>query len=112
MILLEYTRRTPWLRVLLALAVLQLSGCTVGPKYQRPAAEVPATYKEVGDWKLAQPNEQNLPGNWWEIFQDPQLNLEPPGCECRLQWNYVQRLSNSFRIVLSARRLGTRAPHR
>jgi len=74
MILLEYTRRTPWLRVLLALAVLQLSGCTVGPKYQRPAAEVPATYKEVGDWKLAQPNEQNLPGNWWEIFQDPQLN--------------------------------------
>jgi NodT family efflux transporter outer membrane factor (OMF) lipoprotein len=28
----------------------------------------------VGNWKQAQPNEQNLGGNWWEIFQDPQLN--------------------------------------
>jgi NodT family efflux transporter outer membrane factor (OMF) lipoprotein len=51
-----------------------LAGCTVGPNYRRPAAEVPATYKEVGNWKPAQPNEQNLGGNWWELFQDPQLN--------------------------------------
>ncbi len=47
---------------------------TVGPKYQRPAAAVPPAYKEVGDWKPAQPNDQYLSGNWWEIFQDPQLN--------------------------------------
>ncbi len=60
--------------VLLAMAAFQLTGCTVGPKYQRPAAEVPPVYKEVGDWKPAQPNDQNLGGNWWEIFQDPQLN--------------------------------------
>ena len=56
------------------LSMLLLVGCTVGPNYRRPAAEVPATYKEVGNWKQAQPNEQNLGGNWWEIFQDPQLN--------------------------------------
>src|SRR5437879_11806989 len=60
--------------VLLAVAACQLTGCTVGPKYQRPAAEVPTAYKEVGDWKPAQPNDQNLGDNWWEIFQDPQLN--------------------------------------
>ncbi len=60
--------------VLLAIAAFQLTGCTVGPKYQRPAAPVPPAYKEVGDWKPAQPNDQNLSGNWWEIFQDPQLN--------------------------------------
>ena len=60
--------------ILLAIAALQLTGCTVGPKYQRPAAEVPPAYKEVGDWKPAQPNDQNLGGNWWESFQDPQLN--------------------------------------
>jgi NodT family efflux transporter outer membrane factor (OMF) lipoprotein len=60
--------------VLLAIAALQLTGCTVGPKYQRPAAEVPPAYKEVGDWKPAQPSDQNFGGNWWEIFQDPQLN--------------------------------------
>jgi len=54
--------------------VLSVAGCTVGPKYHRPAAEVPPAYKEVGDWKPAQPNDQNLGGNWWETFQDPQLN--------------------------------------
>jgi NodT family efflux transporter outer membrane factor (OMF) lipoprotein len=54
--------------------MLLIAGCMVGPDYRRPAAEVPATYKEVGNWKQAQPNDQNLGGNWWEIFQDPQLN--------------------------------------
>jgi NodT family efflux transporter outer membrane factor (OMF) lipoprotein len=28
----------------------------------------------VGDWKPAQPNDQSFGSNWWEIFQDPQLN--------------------------------------
>jgi len=56
------------------LSALLLAGCTVGPKYQRPAAEVPSVYKEVGDWKPAQPSDEHLSGNWWEIFQDPQLN--------------------------------------
>ena len=57
----------------LSLAVA-LSGCAVGPKYQRPSAPVPQAYKGAGDWKQAQPNEQSLGGNWWEIFGDPQLN--------------------------------------
>ena len=56
------------------LSMLLFAGCTVGPNYRRPAAEVPATYKEVGEWKPAQPNDQSFSGNWWEIFQDPQLN--------------------------------------
>jgi NodT family efflux transporter outer membrane factor (OMF) lipoprotein len=69
------TWRTHWLVVLpLALSVLQICGCTVGPEYKRPLAEVPPVYKEVGNWKQAQPNDQNLGGNWWEMFQDSQLN--------------------------------------
>jgi NodT family efflux transporter outer membrane factor (OMF) lipoprotein len=39
-----------------------------------PALTAPPAYKESGNWKPAQPNEQQLGGNWWEIFQDPQLN--------------------------------------
>jgi NodT family efflux transporter outer membrane factor (OMF) lipoprotein len=54
--------------------VLQLCGCTVGPAYRRPSAQVPPAYKELGNWKEAQPNDQNLGGNWWEMFHDPQLN--------------------------------------
>jgi len=54
--------------------VLSIVGCAVGPKYNRPAVEVPPAYKEAGDWKPAQPNDQNLGGPWWQIFQDQQLN--------------------------------------
>jgi NodT family efflux transporter outer membrane factor (OMF) lipoprotein len=36
--------------------------------------QAPPAYKEVGDWKPAQPNDQNLGGTWWTIFQDPQLD--------------------------------------
>ena len=64
----------PKTRIIFFASVLSLAGCTVGPDYRRPAAEVPATFKEAGNWKPAQPNEQNLGGNWWELFQDPQLN--------------------------------------
>ena len=55
-------------------SALFLAGCAVGPRYQRPPVEAPPAYKEAGNWKTAQPNELNLRGNWWEIFQDTQLN--------------------------------------
>jgi NodT family efflux transporter outer membrane factor (OMF) lipoprotein len=58
----------------LILAALLLTGCAVGPKYKTPAVPVPPVYKEAANWKTAQPNDQNLGGNWWEIFSDPQLN--------------------------------------
>src|SRR5882757_7946022 len=60
--------------VLLAIAALQLTGCEVGPKYHPPAIQAPPAYKEVGNWKPAQPNDQNLGGTWWTIFQDPLLD--------------------------------------
>lgn len=62
-------------QLLLAVAIIMsLAGCAVGPKYKTPLVPTPPAYKEIGDWKTAQPNDQNLGGNWWEIFQDPQLN--------------------------------------
>jgi NodT family efflux transporter outer membrane factor (OMF) lipoprotein len=66
--------RNAAVRVLVALAALQLTGCVVGPKYHQPAVQAPPAYKEVGDWKPAEPNDQNLGGNWWTVFQDPQLD--------------------------------------
>jgi NodT family efflux transporter outer membrane factor (OMF) lipoprotein len=73
MITIKNPRQASWL-VLLTIAVLELSGCVVGPKYHVPPAPAPPAYKEVGDWKPAQPNDQNLGGAWWTIFQDPQLD--------------------------------------
>jgi NodT family efflux transporter outer membrane factor (OMF) lipoprotein len=60
--------------ILLAIVALQLTGCVVGPKYHQPVVQAPPAYKEIGDWKPAQPNDQNLGGAWWTVFQDPQLN--------------------------------------
>jgi len=61
--------------LLLGTTVLFFAACAVGPKYKAPAVPAPPAYKEVGDWKTAQPSDQNLGGNWWEIFHDPQLNV-------------------------------------
>ncbi len=67
-------RQAFWWEVLIALAALQLGGCAVGPNYRTPAVDTPTAYKESAGWKPAQPNDQNLGGNWWTIFQDPQLD--------------------------------------
>ncbi len=56
-------------------AMLCFSGCTVGPNYVRPTAEVPTAYKEIPpDWKQAQPCDAIAKGKWWEVYQDAQLN--------------------------------------
>src|ERR1700733_6123519 len=70
-------RSAAWL-----LALTLLGSCTVGPSYHPPAAPSAATYKELvaaegdaaGGWKLAQPNDAVIRDNWWELFDDPQLN--------------------------------------
>jgi NodT family efflux transporter outer membrane factor (OMF) lipoprotein len=71
-----------------SLAFALLCGCKpVGPNYQKPAYQPPAAYKETGAsnvvpppnpqggaWRPANPSDAMLKGNWWEIYQDPQLN--------------------------------------
>lgn len=55
--------------------VLALAACSVGPDYVRPqTAAVPTAFKEMKDWKPAQPNELAMNGKWWEMFGDQQLN--------------------------------------
>jgi NodT family efflux transporter outer membrane factor (OMF) lipoprotein len=67
-------RRVCWAKPVLVAGLVSLTGCAVGPKYHPSSAPTPPAYKEMGNWKTAQPSDQNLGGNWWEIFQDPQLN--------------------------------------
>ena len=68
--------------IALVYAALLLQGCNVGPKYNRPSVQSPATFKEVtpedlkkmDGWKVAEPKDTELHGKWWEIFGDPELN--------------------------------------
>ena len=73
----KYLRLSPALCLLLL-----LTGCMVGPKYQKPPVPMapaykeppPDSYKESDEWKTSHPNAASLRGNWWEIFGDAQLN--------------------------------------
>jgi NodT family efflux transporter outer membrane factor (OMF) lipoprotein len=58
------------------------AGCIVGPKYVRPDVPTPPAFKELpapadaggATWKVAQPADETIRGQWWEVFGDPQLN--------------------------------------
>jgi NodT family efflux transporter outer membrane factor (OMF) lipoprotein len=68
---------------MLALALV-VSGCKVGPNYKTPSAAMAPSFKETSappppsepgvGWKQAQPGDERIRGNWWELYGDPQLN--------------------------------------
>ena len=57
--------------------LLLLSGCLVGPDYERPPPATPLTpdYKETSDslFRPAQPRDTVDRGPWWDIYSDPTL---------------------------------------
>jgi NodT family efflux transporter outer membrane factor (OMF) lipoprotein len=59
----------------LLLAAASLSGCLVGPDFLRPEVPVPAAYGEApAGWKDAEPQDQQPPGDWWQVYGDAQLD--------------------------------------
>ncbi|HEX4748989.1 MAG TPA: efflux transporter outer membrane subunit [Bryobacteraceae bacterium] len=60
-----------------------LSSCMVGPKYNKPtlpaapafSEQPPQTFKEGKGWSPANPADSQIRGNWWELFQDSQLDV-------------------------------------
>ena len=62
------------LAALLCLALL--SGCLVGPDYQRPPPAAPPTpeFKETMGFRPAMPNDTVDRGPWWQIYGDPTLD--------------------------------------
>ena len=60
-----------------------LAGCHVGPYYHAPTptAVTAPNYKEstvnfhdADGWKVASPQDAMIRDNWWEVFNDPELN--------------------------------------
>ena len=60
--------------LLVSLLASLLASCATGPDYKRPAMAAPAAFKEAGDWKVAEPQDEQARGKWWEVFGDAQLN--------------------------------------
>jgi multidrug efflux system outer membrane protein len=56
------------------LASSLIAGCTVGPKYHKPAVQTPTEYRDLRETPQVQEQAASyatLP--WWQVFQDPQL---------------------------------------
>jgi len=56
-------------------ACCALAGCSFAPPYKVPDTGTPAQhYKELADWKVAQPKDAEPRGNWWVVYDDPELD--------------------------------------
>jgi NodT family efflux transporter outer membrane factor (OMF) lipoprotein len=59
------------------LMALTLGGCKVGPNYKAPAVPAPPAFSDDGHngiWAAAKPADGVSRGDWWAIYQDPELN--------------------------------------
>lgn len=91
-----------------AIAAAALAGCVVGPKYHTPTVQTPAQYKEVtpanakevGNWKVAQPSDQLMRGDWWTMFNDPELNKLEDQVDAQ-----NQSIASSYQAFVAARAL-------
>jgi NodT family efflux transporter outer membrane factor (OMF) lipoprotein len=82
--LLDAKNRIPFARAGAALGLLVLlGGCHVGPPYHAPAPptitapnykESTVNFQDTAGWKVASPQDAMIRGNWWEVFNDPELN--------------------------------------
>ena len=59
-------------RIGLCVCVL-IGGCTVGPKYQRATAPVPAKWDISEPWREGAPKDGVAKGAWWSVFRDDEL---------------------------------------
>lgn len=66
----------------IAAGVLMSAGCNFAPHYDPPKTEPSAAFKEAvagGDaaaqgFRIAEPRDAAIRGNWWQVYQDPDLN--------------------------------------
>ena len=108
----------------LGVAAVLLSGCTVGPKYKRPAIDTPTVYRGAeanGNTQTSEtphdlngaalPGQANSPAStalslgdekWWEVFGDPQLQ---DLIRTALKQNYDVRIA-AERVLESQAQLG------
>jgi NodT family efflux transporter outer membrane factor (OMF) lipoprotein len=79
--------------VALASALTLLTACTVGPRYSRPSAPIPApdAWKTQPPWEQAAPKDAIPKGEWWKVFHDETLN------------SYEQQLLQANQSLIAAR---------
>lgn len=96
-----------------AILCVALAGCLPGPKYRAPSApastapsykESTVNFENAPGWKVANPQDAMLRGNWWEIFRSPELN----SLEDQLNINN-QNIKQYFENYMAARAMVSEA---
>jgi NodT family efflux transporter outer membrane factor (OMF) lipoprotein len=89
-----------------SLALLTLSGCMVGPDYERAEpASTPAAFKELAGWKPSRPADAAEKGAWWSVYRDPELDRLERMVEISNQTvkEYEAQYRNAVALVAQAR---------
>ncbi|MBV9437803.1 MAG: efflux transporter outer membrane subunit [Acidobacteria bacterium] len=85
------------------LLIVLLTGCTVGPNYKRPQADVPGLYRGLGEEDPTNTDAKSVGDEkWWELFQDEQLQQL---IKTALEQNYDVRRAGA-RILEAQAQLG------
>lgn len=95
--------------IFLILCPIILAACAVGPDYVKPTAvkTMPASYKELEGWKVAQPRDGAITERWWEIYNDPILNsLEEQIAISNLNIAVAEAQFRQARALVQAARAG------
>jgi multidrug efflux system outer membrane protein len=87
----------------IALVFSAFTGCTVGPRYKRPAVDVPAAHRGIEQENAGKNDTASLADQkWWELFQDQQLQQL---VHTALEQNYDVRIA-AARILEAQAQLG------
>jgi len=65
---------TKTLPIAVLAAATSLSGCNLAPKYRVPSTVTPLAFKEAPGWRSAAPADAVAKGEWWLLFNDPELD--------------------------------------
>jgi NodT family efflux transporter outer membrane factor (OMF) lipoprotein len=68
--------------VVTLVCMVLFAGCSFAPKYAKPSVQTPVAFKELtpeqsketDGWKTAEPKDDMIRGQWWEMFHEPELN--------------------------------------
>ena len=91
-------------RLLLAAFLMNcLASCAVGPDYKQPTVPMSAHWRSSTEFQQAQPDDDKIRGNWWEMFGDAQLNqLEAQALEHNQNWVAAAEHLNQARLQVDA----------
>ena len=67
----SFSRTSTWAALALMFCV---TGCTVGPNYHQPSAPTTPEFKSVAGWQPVHPADQQIRGQWWEVYGDSELD--------------------------------------